>query len=1049
MSTVNNFKDALRFKFERICVSHNRYRRDNPIAVVLEMEEKDSNLILTFTGHEKSQSISIPVPYQDVHDNTIIGNRVCRAVGSFHIDGKEHDYWTLMLWLLTGRIEHLFPQVAKRSQLERLVLSMEDKNTAIAFRSFQEIANNIINKMPLTGTPYETWAMCNRVVFFKELPIEAMPPDEAMKYQMQQNIDHFPWTSLGLSDSAMVKDYLLKVDLRKYTPFGLKNHNPMRNIYQTLGMRGDEEPQTITESAKQIGKSGVVRTGWNWMTCFLDTPLNFEDQLVVDSRHMEKFTVEERRIVCFGEPVVQAGDELSYGDVLSNEPNGKPMRFFVKADRGLITDISLETVVWNGSPTEVSVLTVETKHAFKEGIKLTNCHGNKGVVTFADCGTMYDEVRQQEVPIDIMVAAQTVGKRKNYGQVLEALLTLVSGKDKQLVLKDDAGLDEDSLARMLKQRGYNPDGTSPVKTQWGNTRAVCGWSFWGLIKNPENQLWIKDEVLAVDNLDRRDSGLKISHIELKSLTTIFGAKNAVVSEILEHQQGVDDVHDLVNVLECLRGKSFDLPVVSWENLRPIFQSSGYFHSKDELRDTMSDDALLVDGFMLQLPGIFHVYTPDDKRAAIGEMFYEGSLTVEELQAKIISGGSNVFIDKLYIPSARLRSPWQHNTGLWGISDLSGYLNNLLQACHKQGRAELDGAQMLAAISRYFRHVSERLSTKSGEIATYALSVRYPHSVKATATLAKEGLPENWLEIHSSMAEDLGVQEGDYVIAERFPCLGFKSLRIQRVQITDDPQCEYVIRVSGNSLVSQNLDFDGDVLFLMSFKTAAARAELEREFLTPDPLRDKYIRDANDRKQPRFKALTVKDFAIKKFGPLTPEWQAEIVADLTGVKRGTGSTVALAYNLMRIIEGKVGYEEREVNLGLEVILDTVANSVFSQKHAGESLEKKCKEAICRADLSMMLSMGFPEEGSRQLCRIIKEEAKSLGVRDLNKHYERHLTAARSNIINTIVREKHKIYFATRSNLNPVRLLEHLDSVPTDLVGHLWHRGKKQAIENHGN
>jgi hypothetical protein len=178
--------------------------------------------------------------------------------------------------------------------------------------------------------------------------------------------------------------------------------------------------------------------------------------------------------------------------------------------------------------------------------------------------------------------------------------------------------------------------------------------------------------------------------------------------------------------------------------------------------------------------------------------------------------------------------------------------------------------------------------------------------------------------------------------------------------------------------------------------------------------------------------------IKSFDILTAEKQAEIVGALTGLKRGTGAIVALSYNMMRIIENNVGFEDKETNLALEVIMDTVANSVFGQKHAGVSLEDKCKEAVCTANIKQMLEMGFPEVGSRRLCGIIRKEASSLGIENLDRHYKNHLTKGRSNVINVIIRKKHRFYFATRSNLEPVRLLQYIESPPSDLTSHLWER-----------
>lgn len=1032
---MENFKAVISFKFQYVISQLNKYRKDNPLQVKLTVVEKGDRLWLTLHDGKATRSISFPIPLRDNYDNLVIGQRVTRAVGTWMHKDTEYNYWELMTWLLTGRIESAFPSAGRRNQLERLIQSFSGKDP-MAFRSFQELIDGQVNRLPLTGTPMETWGMCNRVVIL-DPEFDSLTPQAALEYQKEVNIKHFPWTSVGLSDSGMCNNNLLKVDLREYTPFGLRHHNPMRNLYQTLGMKGDESPLVLTKSAARLAALGTERRGWNLTTCFLDVPLTFEDQLVVDVRHLDKFTLECRRFICFGDVQVTAGEELEEGATLSLEPNGKPLQLWTKTDRSLVVDVVKDVIPFNAREREVTVVYVETKHVFKEGIKLTNRHGNKGVVSFADCGMMMDSGTGDIVPIDLIVSAKTIGKRKNYGQVLEALLTLANG-GRKMVIPDEAEVTLPQVKKFLAGRGYAEDGTSFVTTPWGEFRAICGQVFWGLIKNPENQLWTKADTEVTDGRNLRKAGVKLSHIEIKGLTTILGPQNPVIEEILSYQQGFNDVCEMVDILEVLRGKPMTKPVLHWSAIKPLLQTKGYFHKQVELSGTIIDENLLPEGFMLELPVIYHVFTPDKEKEEV--QYQVLPLDTEDFRAAALAGGTNIFVNKILVPNSSLRSSWQHPTGTWGLSDIGGFLNNIIVACYRL--EEEDSVDpLLRALARYFSSTAKRLSTKNGEIATYALAVRYPHSAKATATLAKEGLPQNWLEIHEEMAADLGVGTGDHVVAERFPCLGFKSLRIQRVRVTDDPQCRFVIRVSGNSLVSQNLDFDGDVLFLMSFKTPEANDALGQEFLIPDPLRKAYIDEANNQKQPSTQTLNLDEVGLSYFEPLTPQRQAEIVEGLTGVKRGTGTTVALCYNVMRIIEGNVGYEDQDTNLAIEVIMDMVANSVFAQKHDGESLEARCKRAICTADIDDMLAMGFPEAGSKKLCEVIRKEAKSVGVKNLERHYEKHLKRGTSNVINTIVRTKHRFYFATRASLEAVRLLQHLDGKPTDLTSHMWSRSKK--------
>jgi len=142
--------------------------------------------------------------------------------------------------------------------------------------------------------------------------------------------------------------------------------------------------------------------------------------------------------------------------------------------------------------------------------------------------------------------------------------------------------------------------------------------------------------------------------------------------------------------------------------------------------------------------------------------------------------------------------------------------------------------------------------------------------------------------------------GDLVLIERFPCLGFMSTRIQRVKITTDPACKYVIRASGNSLVSMNLDFDGDVVYIMSFHTEAAKQELEAAFNNPHPRIKEVLETLNERKQPITQATNLKEVGLTRFETLTPPEHADLNALSLAVKLYTGPTIATVYNLMRII-----------------------------------------------------------------------------------------------------------------------------------------------------
>ena len=353
------------------------------------------------------------------------------------------------------------------------------------------------------------------------------------------------------------------------------------------------------------------------------------------------------------------------------------------------------------------------------------------------------------------------------------------------------------------------------------------------------------------------------------------------------------------------------------------------------------------------------------------------------------------------------------------------------------REEIKKAQLSGMIFRYFHMIAKALSLKNGKISKHLMSVRYPWSSKATAALG-HGLEPNWIQIHVNMARDLRVVTGDYVLVERFPCLGFMSTRIQRVDVTDDPQCKYVIRVSGNSLVSMNLDFDGDVIYVNSFHTDGAREELKANFHNPHPEVSRVIERMNARKVPITRTMTLPELGIETFPTLSPKEHAAINGTSMAVKIWTGPTIALCYALMRIVEGNIPFTDREAHIFIECLLDKVGNSVFSQKHGTRSLREECVESVCLADWQAMVALGFPERESRQLCQVIRERAALLGIQgdtDLRAHYKKHLEEGRAHVINRIVRAQHKTYFATRSSLHPIDLLDHLAVAPNDLVSHL--------------
>ena len=237
---------------------------------------------------------------------------------------------------------------------------------------------------------------------------------------------------------------------------------------------------------------------------------------------------------------------------------------------------------------------------------------------------------------------------------------------------------------------------------------------------------------------------------------------------------------------------------------------------------------------------------------------------------------------------------------------------------------------------------------------------------------------------------------------------------------------------------------------MSFHTPEAKAELVNEFDNPHPFRQKIVEAMSNRKVPTTASMALDDFNIQTFDDVTADYHKEIINKAVGVKAHTGPVIALAYNLMRIVESEVPYSQAETHAEIENMLNYLGNTVFSQKHGIESLHNKAIDAICLCDVDRMVEMGFDKRASEIIVDLIrKNAAELLGITTQSQLEEKHRQfreLGRSNLINTIVRRKNKIYFATRANLHPLRLLEHLRTKPNDIVGHLFKMAVKRSTEN---
>ncbi len=1005
----------------------------------IETEQDETNYFLTFRSTDEKGTLVIPRAIKNKYGNTILGDSNChRALCPFMIvtngQAQHVSFDELISVLLSENIEELFPAQGKRSFLNKILHGFLDERGQLAVSMCQRFLNlTLFNALPLSGTPLQDWAMNRRLMIFDPI-FEKLPPADKLEYQIRKNELLHPYSSIGLSDgAAATRNYILEDDLKKYAAFGCHHHHPIRNLYSTLGMQGPEPAQVISASMAGLEKQGISRGGWNWITAFMDTPETFEDQILVDLRHANKQVAERRSFTIFGEETVTLGDTLLRDRVIGINSDDSPVCFEIDCDYAKVVEIRDGVVPFDGLEEPVRIVTVEVTYSFKEGFKLTNQSGNKGIVALRDLGTV--EIAGKTVPIDVMVSARSVQKRKNFGQILEAMTSLITPEGERVVVADEVQVRVEDVEASLVAHGLPSDGAFDITTPWGKFRTMVGRVHWGVTKTPEEQLWRKKDVLATNQRGLRTRGNKFSAVEFKALTTLLGPGSKVVEEILSHQQGVGEVRELMNVLESLRGNYLpNIPVVEPETYVYLPAGMGTFYEESNLVGTVADEEVYPQGCYLQLPFTLQVRIPIDRFKSSIEETIAGRNAYESEDCRVFE------TDRIYIPSAALRQPWKHPTGKYGLSDIATLLNQVLEVIDRLKYNEVKETLVAATIYKYYHHITRGLASKSGKVNQYLMSVRYPWSTKATAAL-KSTLPENYIEIHRGMGDDLGVVDGDYVLVERFPCLGFMSTRIQRVLVTDDPQCKYVIRASGNSLCSMNLDFDGDVIYVMSFHTEGALLELKENFHNPHPRVKEVLDELNGRKTPTTRTMSLQEMKIQTFKTLSPEEHAQVNGTSLAVKLWTGPVIALCYGLMRIVEGRLPYQAREGHINVEVFLDKVGNSVFAQKHGTKSLREECVEAVCLADAGAMVDLGFPMKESLELCAIIRERAAKLGVRtdaELAEHYRCHVEDGSSSIVSAIVRRNHKAYFATRSSMHPIDFMEHLEADPADLASYLIQR-----------
>lgn len=1022
--------------YARTVVEGNKSGVDFGIDLVV--EEKDKEVWLTFSKDEETHVVTFPIPFTKNGVKFISKNGVERALCNY-FDVEEDrilEYSYIMYSIICGNPTGIIPHflVKKGPYLQQIIYSFQSGSASTVTYNLQRAINDVVNRMPLHETDMNSWVMNHRLIL-RDLNFDTLDdPKDRLEYQVAKNRAYFSrgWTSMGLSDGTLAdKNYILTTDLRKLTPFGLKHHNPQRNLYSTLGMKGDELPKVRSQSMQDRISEGMTRKGWNLFTAFADVPDVFEDQIMVDKSHAGKYINYKRRYSCYGKLLVTKGQELKYKQALSETGDGERVLMDTVADSAHVHNIIVAETNIGGTSVKVYNVIVEYRRYFKDGTKITNMHGNKGVIRLKDLGYAIDPRTGEQRKIDVLVSAKSVKKRKNFGQILEALCNECSG-DGVIVVPDEQEVKQEELEAALESVGLPKDGSMDINTYAGKIRGICGTVFWGVTKDVEDQLWDATDTIRRNGRELRVAGLKFSAVEFRSLNTRFGKDNPIVDEILSYVQGTEDLHEQIRILESKIGKrSLDFPRIDVDKVKPLIQVQGTMFTEEEIPGTVVDEFYHPDGFYLRLPLPYQTTVDKDNKEAtegIPQVYF--GKDVEDIYN----------IDTIYVPSSNLRKCWRHDTGRFGLSDLGVLINNIVKSSHTMIK-EPDSPSALRmyymAIRMYFERVAGRMCSKRGEISTYGMSVRYPFSAKAVATLSNK-LAKNTIEIHRSMAKRLNVQTGDVVIAERFPCLGFMSIRPQKVKVTDDPLCRFTIRVSGNSLGSMSLDFDGDVLFLASFHTPEAKNMLLKEWTNPNKSCYDVIKELNKKAGvPHTKSLVLKDYELNAFPGLTVDTHATLVRRATGVKSHTGPVIALAYNIMRILENSDIKDNQKTNVAVEVFLDRVGNSVFKQKHGVKSLHDIVIDAICSGDVNALVENGFARGTSTIICDVLRKKGAELGVRNIKSYHEWATANRRSKLVNRIVRQQNKIYFASRALMGSCGLLKTLKADGVDWPSKMFH------------
>jgi len=415
-------KGEISERIERLVKSiKNEHERLNVITklnIVLKTEIINDILWVTFSKGDLSKSIRIPLPIKnDKNIELLHNNDVTRVVCDYWLEREQRrlNYHEIIERLICSDINDIMPAIESRSSFVSKIMKAFEKNTgAFMVNSLQKLIDEIVNTMPLHETDMNSWAMNHRLIIIDPDFDEISDPNRKLEYQVKKNKKYysmFGWTSIGLSEGTLAdKNTILTTDLRKITPFGMY-HNPQRNLYSTLGMKGDELPRIRSKSMNDLIEKNISKKGWNFVTTVLDTPLNFEDQILVDNRHRGLFTIAERKFTVYGEKLrVKVGDGVKYNAILGISGDNTPIKMNMKCDEARVTKIRNGLTDVGGEQTIITIITVISKRYLRDGSKFSNLHGNKGIIKFVDLGYATNPKSGEEVPIDVMISGSSINK---------------------------------------------------------------------------------------------------------------------------------------------------------------------------------------------------------------------------------------------------------------------------------------------------------------------------------------------------------------------------------------------------------------------------------------------------------------------------------------------------------------------------------------------------------------------------------------------------------------------------------------------------------------